>query len=301
MSPTATHAFVVLEATGQLLKVDATTYAQLGSVAIGANPRQVSISSDGANVYVSRFVTPPLPGESTATVTATPSNGAEVAVVSAGAMSFMRTIVLQHSDKPDFENQGRGIPNYLGPAVISPDGSQAWVPSKQDNIKRGALRDGSGLNFQNTVRAVSSRIVLATNQEDLSKRVDHDNASVASAAVYDKRGVYLFVALETSREVAVVDAHGAFQVMRFDVGRAPQGLALSADGNTLHGRGLRPQAVVEQWAAQRAAVGQPQRCRGREVDADGVGGEAVLLRRTGYALGARPLSELRHVPQRRRR
>ena len=50
--------------------------------------------------------------------------------------------MLAHSDKPDVENQGRGMPNYLGAAAISPDGTQAWVPSKQDNIQRGALRDG---------------------------------------------------------------------------------------------------------------------------------------------------------------
>ena len=133
-------------------------------------------------LYVSRFITPALPGESTATVTTTPTRRRRDRRAAQLAMSFTRTIVLQHSDKADFENQGRGIPNYLGAATISPDGSQAWVPSKQDNIKRGALRDGTGLNFQNTVRAVSSRIVLATNQEDLTKRIDHDNASVASAA-----------------------------------------------------------------------------------------------------------------------
>ena len=37
----------------------------------------------------------------------------------------------------------------------------------------------------------------------------------------------MFVALETSREVAVVDAHGRWEIFRFNVGRAPQGLALS--------------------------------------------------------------------------
>ena len=158
MSPTTAQAFVVLEATGQLLKFDAVSFAQLGSVSVGANPRHLSISADGASVYVSRFVTPALPGESTATVTPTPSNGAELVVISAGGLSFMRTIVLQHSDKADLENQGRGIPNYLGAAAISPDGTQAWIPSKQDNIKRGTLRDGTGLNFQNTVRAPSARV-----------------------------------------------------------------------------------------------------------------------------------------------
>ena len=56
------------------------------------------------------------------------------------------------------------------------------------------------------MRAISSRIDLAANSEDLASRIDHDNASVATAASYEPHGVYLFVALETSREVAVLDA-----------------------------------------------------------------------------------------------
>ena len=48
------------------------------------------------------------------------------------------------------KDQGRGVPNYLGAVVISPDGLSARVPSKQDNIERGELRDpGFNLNFQN--------------------------------------------------------------------------------------------------------------------------------------------------------
>ncbi|HEU5294366.1 MAG TPA: PA14 domain-containing protein, partial [Burkholderiaceae bacterium] len=234
MSPVAGTAFVTLEASGQLLKIDTSSYAVLGSVAIGPNPRHVSITADGASAYVSRFVTPPLPGESTATVASPDTAGGEVVVVDTAALSVARTIVLHHSDKPDAETTGSGIPNYLGAAAISPDGSQAWVPSKQDNIKRGTLRSGIGLNFQNTVRAISSRIELASGSEDLAMRIDHDNASVASAAAYDQLGAYLFVALETSREVAVIDAYGGRQLLRFDVGRAPQGLALSPDGRTLY-------------------------------------------------------------------
>ena len=234
VSPVAGLVFVTLEATGRLLKLDASSYALLGSAAIGPNPRHLSITADGASAYVSRFVTPPLPGESTATVASPDTAGGEVVVVDTASLSVIRTVVLHHSDRPDTETQGSGVPNYLGAAAISPDGTQAWVPSKQDNIKRGTLRNGSGLNFQNTVRAISSRIVLATGAEDLAMRIDHDNASVASAAVYDRLGAYLFVALETSREVAVIDAYGGRQVLRFDVGRAPQGLALSPDGRTLY-------------------------------------------------------------------
>jgi hypothetical protein len=56
------------------------------------------------------------------------------------------------------------------------------------------------------VRAISSRIDLATLTEDRAARIDHDNASLASAASYDPSGAYLFVALETARQVAVLDA-----------------------------------------------------------------------------------------------
>ena len=236
ISATAPQAFVVLEATGDVLRFDTNTYAQTGRVWAGANARHVSVSGDGKTLYVTRFITPPMPGEGTPAV-ATPANrGGEVVEIDVASMGVRRSIVLAHSNKPDAETQGSGIPNYLGPAAISPDGTQAYVSGKQDNIKRGTLRNGSALNFQNTVRAISSRIVLsgaAAGTEDLARRIDHDNASLATAAVFDQRGVYLFVALETSREVAVLDAFSGAQLMRFDVGRAPQGLALSDDGYTL--------------------------------------------------------------------
>ena len=234
MSPTANIAYVALEAGGQVLKFDTATYAQTGSGTIGPNVRHLSISGDGARLYVSRFVTPALPGEGTAAVAPNANAGGEVLQLNAATLGPIRTIVLQHSDQPDTEITGSGIPNYLGAAVISPDGSQAYVPSKQDNVKGGTLRNNSALNFQNTVRAISSRIDLAANSEDLAGRIDHDNASVASAAVYEPHGVYLFVALETSREVAVVNAFSRAQLLRFDVGRAPQGLALSSDGLKLY-------------------------------------------------------------------
>jgi PA14 domain/Domain of unknown function (DUF1929)/Putative Ig domain/PKD domain len=233
MSPTSAHAYVTLEGTGQLLRIDTNTAATLATLSIGNNPRHLSVTADGATVLVSRFVSPQLPGEGTAAITPTASTGGEVLVVNASTMAVTRTTTLQVSTKSDAENQGRGLPNYLGAATISPDGTQAFVPSKQDNIQRGARMDGTGLNFQNTVRAVSSRINMATQAEDLAARIDHDNASLASAAAYDQRGSLLFVTLETSRELAILDAHGRNQLLRADTGRAPQGLILSNDGRTL--------------------------------------------------------------------
>ena len=225
-------AFVVLEATGQLLKLDPANGAMQATLGVGANARHVSATADGATVLVSRFITNPLPGEGTATVNTTAA-GAEVLVVNAGAMALAKTVVLRHSDKVDNEVQGSGIPNYLAAAVVSPDGQSAWVPSKQDNIKRGTLRSTQALNFQNSVRAISSRIDMATLAEDYARRIDHDNSSLGSAAAFHPNGAYLFVALETSRQVAVVDAAGGRELAKVDVGRAPQAVAVSADGTRL--------------------------------------------------------------------
>jgi YVTN family beta-propeller protein len=230
-------AYVVLEGSGQLLTLDASTGAVLGAAAIGAHARHIAIDGSESLVYVSRFVTPSQPGESTATVASEIGGtkaGGEVLVVATGSLTLLDTIVLEHSAKADAENQGAGVPNYLGPVVISPDGVAATVPSKQDNIGRGTLRSGENLNFQNTVRAISSYIDVLAGVENPTRRLDHDNASVASAAVYGPNGVYLFVALETSREIAIIDAHGGEELFRIDVGRAPQGLATSADGTTLY-------------------------------------------------------------------
>jgi mono/diheme cytochrome c family protein len=160
--------------------------------------------------------------------------GGELVILDAATLATVRTVVLRHSDDLDFENAGAGVPNYLGPAVISPDGRWAWVPSKKDNVKRGTLRSGGNLNFQNTVRAISSRVDLASADSSFGVQIDHDNASLASAGAFDQYGVFLFVALETSREVAVVDAHNRTEFFRINVGRAPQGLALSADGLRLY-------------------------------------------------------------------
>ena len=226
-------AYVVLEASGQLIKLDPASGATQATLAIGANPRHLSISGDGATVLVSRFVTPPLAGESTAKVD-TSTGGGEVLAVAAATMTASKTIVLKHSDKVDAEQQGAGIPNYLAAAVISPDGKSAWVPSKQDNIKRGTLRSGQGLDFQNSVRAISSRIDLTTLAEDYARRVDHDNSSLGTAAAFHPSGAYLFVALETSRQVAVLDAVNGRELAKFDVGRAPQAIAVSADGNRVY-------------------------------------------------------------------
>jgi YVTN family beta-propeller protein len=227
--------FVTLEALGKLLKLDATG-ATLAALDVGQNPRHVALTQAGAQLLVSRFITPPQPGEGTGAVQTTVAGvpvGGEVLLIDPASLTLTRTITLQHSSKADTETSARGVPNYLGAPAISPDGKSAWIPSKQDNIQRGRFRDQHDLDFQTTVRAIASRLDLTTKAEDYPGRVDLDNSSLASAAAYDASGAYLFVALETSRELAVIDAFGKRELFRLDAGRAPQAVALSADGRKL--------------------------------------------------------------------
>jgi hypothetical protein len=235
-APDGSAAYVALEATGTLLKLHPASGAVLGSTGVGEHPRHVSTTALNPRVLVSRFISPPLPGEGSATVQ-TQANGqprgGEV-VVLLPTLAVERSIVLRHSDKPDSLLQGRGIPNYLAAAVVAPDGGSAWVPSKQDNVLRGTLRDGNNLDFQNTVRAISSRIDLGAWAEDHPARIDHDNAGQASGAAFHPTGAYLFVALQTSRQVAVVDPVAKAEIYRFQAGLAPDAVAVSADGLTLY-------------------------------------------------------------------
>jgi YVTN family beta-propeller protein len=230
-------AYVTLEAGGRVLKLDGSSGATLAALDVGASPRHLAVSGDSQRLLVSRFVTPALPGEATAAVQTSidgAARGGEVLVIATASLTLESTIVLAHSDQADTEISGSGVPNYLGAPVIAPDGRSAWVPSKQDNIRRGTLRNGQGLDFQNTVRAISSRIDLTSLAETHAARIDHDNAGLASAAAFDATGAYLFVALETARQVVVVDAAGGGELFRIETGLAPQGVVVSADNTRLY-------------------------------------------------------------------
>ena len=231
--PQGNRVYVALEGSGELVQLDAVSGSELGRLDVGLFARHVSVTADGSKVFASRFVTPPVPGEGTASPDVSAAGG-ELLVVSTSPLAVTKTIVLGHSNEPDSGGGGRGIPNYLGPASLSPAGDMAWLPSKKDNILRGTLRDGQALDHDNTVRSVTSRIDLLGEAEDLGARIDHDDSSIGSTALFGPNGLYVFVALEANREIAVIDAYGQQELFRFDVGRAPQGLALSGDGATLY-------------------------------------------------------------------
>ena len=228
--------FVALEASSAIVALDPATGTELQRAQLAARPRHLALDAGASRLFASIFVTPPLPAESTSAPVVDDGStlyGGEVYVLDPATLLTTDVVVLRHSDRLVSEHSGPGLPNYLGPAVISPDGTAAWVPSKQDNILAGALRGGLGMTFDQTVRAIVSKIELPSGVENFALRGDLDNASVASHAAFDPYGLHLFTALEGNRQVSVTDAHSGVELLRVDTGRAPQAVAVSADGTRL--------------------------------------------------------------------
>jgi hypothetical protein len=103
------------------------------------------------------------------------------------------------------------------------------VPSKQDNVsaRLAAQWREPQLPEHRARHRVAHR--SGHGREDLAPASTSTTPAWRAPRVRSL-GNYLFVALETSREVAVVDVQGWYEIFRFDVGRAPQGLAISNDG-----------------------------------------------------------------------
>ena len=230
-------AYVALEGRGRVLRLDPTSGAELASVDTGPNTRHLAINADGTRLYVSRFVTPRLPGEHTADVVTKQGGapvGGEVIVLDAASFGTLGTIVLRHDDDMDSENVRQ---------------RRAELPRRAGDVARWQLGMGAIEEGQHQARHAAQRRQPEPPEHGARHRLAHrpgDQRRELRRAGRPRqrepgqrgrlRPVWraLFVALETSREVAVVDAHNGWEFFRFGVGRAPQGLAVSADGRRLY-------------------------------------------------------------------
>lgn len=218
--PLKNYCYVTLQGRGELLKLDAKEHKIVGKVEVGRSPRGIAVTSEGNKVLVTQFVSPQDKGF--------------VREVNALTMELSKTIELAFDQTVDFEDRGRGVPNFLSSITISPDGAEAWVPSKKDNTARGLFRDGLALTFDNTVRTIVSKINVATGEEIPASRIDINDADMACAVEFSPYGNIAFVALQGNNRVVMVDVEYHSRLGSLDTtGLAPQGLALSPDGTRL--------------------------------------------------------------------
>ncbi len=220
-------AYVTLEATGQLAQIDFDS-SLVEIMDLGPLPRELSISNDGSTVYVSRFITPPVSGESTRDVSTI--GGGEVWVIDGPTMSVQDVIQLPYNDQLDQATSARGIPNYLMTPLISPSGLQAFVPANVSNIYRGQFRDGQNREHNMLVRSMLAKINLQTNTEEIDGRHDFDNSSQPTTGVFDPTGNYLYLVFQGSRKLRVFDIYAGISLDTLDLGFAPVGVTTSPDG-----------------------------------------------------------------------
>lgn len=215
VSPDQGTVYVSLEGTGELVALDPVAGTPRWRAAVGPRPRGIACVAD--RVYVTRFISPATRGE--------------VVEVMAASGALVKTWGLAEDPGPDSDIGGRGVPNYLSQIVPTPDGRRLLVPALKQNTSRGPTRDGQGLTFESTNRAMMAVLDRQTGAEDLGARLDFDNRDHASAVALSAHGDVAFVTLQGSRDVIVVDVFSGQQRGAIDhVGHAPQGAVVDPIG-----------------------------------------------------------------------
>ncbi len=216
-SPLNTEAYVSLQGSGNLLRLNPSTGEVKGTLAVGPTPRGIAVTGDGSRIFVTRFISPVDRGE--------------VIEVNPSAFVVTRRFSLATDPGPDTEESGRGVPNYLNSIAIQPDGKRAWVPSKKDNTLRGIFRDGKPLTFESTVRTIVSQIDLGSNSEVLANRMDLNDRDMANAVVFSPLGDLAFVSTQGTNLIEVVDAYSRrISTGVLNIGRSPRGMVITPAG-----------------------------------------------------------------------
>ena len=235
-SPNGQSMFISFAGTGAIARFNQSNYASTGTVLLSGStkpePRALAVSADSTRLFAARFISDAFEGliwEMNATTgtfaTQTP------AIVS---LQYDGVSSATASSAP-------GVPNYLMQIAISPDGRQAWIPSKEDNSGLGAQ-----LTFETTVRAIVSKVSLtsAPAQEIFSTtssvrgREDIDNRELPASVAFSSIGDIAFVAFQGNNSIDAIDTATGNNIAGVNNqsggANAPQSLVLSPDGNVLY-------------------------------------------------------------------
>jgi DNA-binding beta-propeller fold protein YncE len=224
--PGGTALVVTLQGTGELAVVDPEAAAIVSLAPIGADARGIAARADG-QLLVSRW---------RATVAA-----AEVFHVDAADAknpALVASVPLPADTNLDSDTNNNGVPGFQNQVLFAPDGGRAILPSLKANTVSGVFRSGDDLTFELTARAILT--IVEENPaggfaERSRGRHAFDDLDYASSAVFSPEGGLLYVAFQGSERILALDAF-SFDVAGsiLEAGRAPQGLALSPDGERLY-------------------------------------------------------------------
>ncbi|WP_051336350.1 PKD domain-containing protein [Aquimarina latercula] len=230
-TPDGNRGFVSTFGSGKILEFSIVTNSIVNELAVGEKPRAMAIDGEGEVLLVTRFVSPDQEGQ--------------IWKIDLNTFTLDTTIGLPLDDfTQDNGNQGRGLPNYVSGITIHPNNESARSVAKKDNILRGLNRDGKPLSFDNVVRTAISSIDLTTNNENLNERLDIDNHGQPSSALYTPTGNYLFVTMQGNNRIVVIDPKTGQELLKKDVGKAPQGLTIDPVNNRVFVKNFMDRSVT---------------------------------------------------------
>jgi DNA-binding beta-propeller fold protein YncE len=185
---------VPLMALGEVIRIDGETHQIKARKRVAPFLRGISLSGDGHDLWVTRFISPTTRGE--------------VFHLDADTLDLVhRYDLLEDTTTEDTSVQGRGLPNYLFSVSLSPDGKEAWIPGKKDNMARGLQRDGLALTHDNTVRPVIAILDIEGQAELFDERIDMDDRNLPRHVTFSPLGDYAFVTIFGSNMVEVRDTY----------------------------------------------------------------------------------------------
>lgn len=223
ISPNGSDAWISLQSAGEVCRFSVAGRTETATIPVGPTPRALALSSDGGDLYVSRFLSPASRGEVRAINTASESVSMTMVIHKFGGDAHR-----------DGTAEGMGVANYLTGLALSPDGGQLLVTCNKMNTDKGAFT-GLDLDSDNTVRNLVCIFDTTTGQ--LADALDIDNSDSAHGIAFSPLGDYFLVALQGNNDVIVFDklaveaeAGLGGLINRTSVGAAPRGIAI--DGPT---------------------------------------------------------------------
>lgn len=213
--------YVSLEARGELISIDKTSRQIVNTLKVALHIKNIAFLPSTQTLYVAQFISDQEFGRFYG--------------VNTSNFTLQHAMTLALDPTPDGQFTGGGLPNYLGAFSLSPDGTQAYIPSKKDNIQRGTYRNGKELTFEHTVRSTSTNIDLMNHTENRAKSADIDNNDFATSVVFNQYGNKILISTSGSSEIWVIDAYtGKLEGSTGSGGLAPRGMAFAGDASKLY-------------------------------------------------------------------
>jgi len=196
-------------------------------IPVTSSPRAIAITADGNFAFVSHFIT----------------RGAEgkVSRIDLRSNTAPVTVSLVEDAGPDNTSSGRGVPNILSTLVVHPAGRSVWYSGLKANTGRGLFVNGEEPTPENMLRGFFGKVDVANGTEEVARRIDANDTDSVSAIAFSPNGRFAYVAHQGAGTLSTYDLSVASLIQpgdgntvtfssRIDVGHAPQGIVVSADG-----------------------------------------------------------------------